>query len=965
MRVLVLPEVLHDGEVHKLSIDKSGEKLLSGGKDGSLNLWDIPTLTKACKAALSDIKSELEMLQPMKTYQYDDSMIVTFIWSPIDSDTFVTGDANGRIHLSLNHQHKLLFPTNGSCSQIVDITWSSDGRLILWSSQDGKVHIYDLTKDTYQELTTLFNSEKLVVQQSVTFDPNNKYLATLGTDSILHIYQYRYEKSNYQFKVQNRITRFMNNTNSHLIYNRISWSSNGEFLLIPSAKKNNITLITLISRTTNWDTVLNLAGHNANCEVVRFNPQFFCDTRGDGFQSDDDMASKYFQPALVIASGGTDKTLAVWNSNNDSPLFVLKNLVTQSIVDICWDKTGYNLFLASMDGHITVVTFEENELGEKETNKSLFEVKEIPETKAFNSKQETVNPRSRSSNTVEVLDQKDAKLVLETEDTVDISEQTTTKATESSISNQEHHSFVPKVLSSTDMNHSNNIEDILSSAMEERLQSLFKVKPTSNGTSNIITELINISGSSNKFDITKQNITNKNGKKRIQPMLVSNNNNNTPLIVPNSPRKKLIQSSKDVMEYEQPSYNISNSMLKQLKRQKVGEESNKKSKRELEATKFLGSPVINPNVTFAKTRLATPKVRYNFSLSSKVQQSDNFILDIKNGSGNEEEPSRITYFKKSKQVWCDFIPRYIHLATEGNTFWAISTNDGQVLTYSHSSGKRMLPPIILGSPLSFLESHGNYLMAITSIGELYVWDIVSKKLLLNSPLAINALLDANSKYQDEGLSRSNRISLCSVTSSGVPLITLTNGSGYLYNKDLGVWQIVTESWWAFGSHYWNSLSDSTKLGTLDDNSEADESLTALLEHKTNEEILKQTRTGRAKLFNKISKNILMKEGFESLENTVSLTHLENRILCCEILGETKDFREFFLTYVKRVCELGLKVKVFEVCNQLVKSENDDTWTDEVCGIKKYELLKEVVFSCSEIRDSQRIITHFAKKAGLL
>ena len=52
----------------------------------------------------------------------------------------------------------------------------------------------------------------------------------------------------------------------------------------------------------------------------------------------------------------------------------------------------------------------------------------------------------------------------------------------------------------------------------------------------------------------------------------------------------------------------------------------------------------------------------------------------------------------------------------------------------------------------------------------------------------------------------------------------------------------------------------------------EQSIIELLEHKTNEEILEKTRTGRGKYFNKISKNMLMKEGFESLENTISISH---------------------------------------------------------------------------------------------
>ena len=83
--------------------------------------------------------------------------------------------------------------------------------------------------------------------------------------------------------------------------------------------------------------------------------------------------------------------------------------------------------------------------------------------------------------------------------------------------------------------------------------------------------------------------------------------------------------------------------------------------------------------------------------------------------------------KKDKEIWCDFIPKYIQLATEGSNFWAVTTVDGTILTYSHVSGKRLLPSIVLGSPISFLESYDKYLMVVTCIGELYVWDMEIKK----------------------------------------------------------------------------------------------------------------------------------------------------------------------------------------------------------------------------------------------
>ena len=48
----------------------------------------------------------------------------------------------------------------------------------------------------------------------------------------------------------------------------------------------------------------------------------------------------------------------------------------------------------------------------------------------------------------------------------------------------------------------------------------------------------------------------------------------------------------------------------------------------MEPVKFIGSVILNPNTSFSKIRLATPKVRL-FQLKSKTDDDGVFILDIK------------------------------------------------------------------------------------------------------------------------------------------------------------------------------------------------------------------------------------------------------------------------------------------------------------------------------------------------
>ncbi|CUM49883.1 Protein HIR2 [Debaryomyces fabryi] len=983
MRVLVLPSVLHSGQIHSIDVNKNNSKILTSGLDKEINVWSLQEFIRLNTEENDKIKENLGKIEPLARITVHEDLVNIVKWCPQNEHVFASGDVQGKVYMHdiSKDTNELIFPfglKEERTSRVVDLSWSNDGRLLAWSTADSKIHIYDTEKATYQDLTSLSNLEKLTVQRSIAFDPTNSYLISMGDDTLIYLYQYQYEATtgNYQFRLINRISKLINKTSLNVDYKRISWSPDGEYVSVPTASKNQTSLISLLSRSNGWNNILSLVGHNLDCEVVQYSPKIYN-------YSDNTENPKLFN---VIATAGSDMTLVVWNTTKDKPIFILKEVSKKPIVDLCWDKTGSSLFVASLDGHLSIISFQPQELGNTisdELWEKLFEMGK-GSIKPFNEKSEqdsTASTKKGSHNTIDILDQKnsvnveeakakiitdganDSSSVTPEEDHID----TETSKQDSQINDKQVTNFVPDIIPAI-IEDAPKTQDILHSAMN---------------TTRISKPQKNVKEKSTKVALEKAKITTKNGKKRIQPMLISSTNENNSniavkkAVIPESNgSSSLMSSGKVLMEFDKPSYSVSDDLYKQNKRTKVQDEnSTKKLKRELEPVKFIGSVIVNPSTTFARIRLSIPKVRLNFQLSSTGEE--NCVFDVKNGLGNETKPSRITFFKKEKQIWCDFIPRFVQLVTEGSVFWAVSTADGQILTYSRTSGKKLLPPIILGSPLSFLESHGKFLMAVTSIGELFVWDIEQRKIHLQSNLSLSALLDLSNKYQEDGLSKSDNITMCSITNNGIPLLTLSNGTGYLFNRDLGVWQTISESWWAFGSHYWDSLGndDGSKpqsYGLFGDSN--DSSIVGLLEQKTNELILRKTRAGRGKYFNKISKNMLMKEGFENLENTISLSHLENRILCCELLGEFKDFHDFFIIYVKRICELGFKAKLFEVCDQLlgpselnstITGESEMKWSPEICGLKKHDLLKEVILSCAKNRDCQRILIHFGKKIGVV
>ncbi|KAI5956494.1 HIR2 [Candida jiufengensis] len=963
MKYLLLPQPFHDGEIHCLGINNNNTNLITGGIDNKINVWNLQQLLSISKLDSSVSKEnqcqQIERFQPSHTISCHDTTVNILKWLPNSTTKFISGDINGNIHFhdlqESNHKH--IFPfneeTTSKLSPLVDLTISRDGRLVSWSTNDEKIYVIDIERETFQELKPISN-ETPVIQRSLAFNNTTNYLVAVGDDTQINIFQYEYESSggSYKFRCINKITRFFSKNPINVKYKRISWSPDGELLSVPTATKGQTTLFSLISSTSNWTSRESLVGHDLSCEVVKFSPLIYSNKEND----EENLHN-------IIASSGSDKSFAVWNTSNASPLILLKDLVNNAqIYDLAWTDSDDIIFCTSA-GNLGIVSFEDHELGYKVEDSVVNKLKKFTTEKMrsldYRYEYDQLSGNRKIMAPLEFSDQNDA-IKIEDDKEEDKSTEKE-KETENDEVDQEDTTskgpIEPKIIKPTQPRDDTHTEITKKQTppIESRSSNTITTKPASKST--------------HEINLNKQKTTTKNGKRRIQPTLLTNNGSTSSStnFLKTTPAESISVTGKTSMEFDKPSYSVSDEFNRSKRRRE--EDSNgvvKKPKREMEPVKFIGSVIINPNTSFAKARLATPKVRFGFQLKSQ-SNDDLFTLDIRNGSGNETKPSRVTYFKKDKEIWCDFVPKLIQLACEGSVFWAIATIDGQILTYSHLSGKRLLPPIILGSPISYLESHGKFLMAVTSLGELYVWNLENKKIEVNC--SISGLLELGSKFQDDGLSKSDTITLCAITSLGIPLVTLSNGSGYLFNKDLGMWQTITESWWLFGSHYWDSADDGKKsiqsLNMFDD----EESILELLENKTNEEILRKTRTGRGKFFNKISKNMLMKEGFESLENTISISHLENRILCCELLSENKDLYKYFKIYVQRICELGFKAKLYEICDELLGPiDNDDEtneWNPKICGLNKRDLLKEVITLCSQYRDAQRVLYHFGNKIGMI
>lgn len=809
---------------------------------------------------------------------------------------------------------KLFKELKGAEKDVQDLAWAPDSSVIVAVGLDGTVVVW--SGSTF-ELLKKVEAHKSHVK-GVTFDPANMYFATASDDKTIKIVKCSQDATESNFSIEATISSPFVTSPLSTYYRRCSWSPDGNHIAAANAANGPVSTVTIINRDT-WDSEISLVGHDSPCEVASFCPRIFSlDKPTIGSKN---PGAKII---TVIATAGQDKTLALWNTLNSRPMLVAHNVAEKSITDITWAPDGSRLYACSLDGTIIAAIFEEGELGwvvPLEENVSMLTKHGLKEIKPV---EVTASDGSQKH---DERNQMDAILGLESSATLDNSDK-----------NLEPHSKVVKEHSET--------------------------KTKSNGK-------------------TQKTTITKDGRKRIAPTLLTTSDSS---IEPRTLARAIEDpptSKEDVIEMADPSKGLPpggvSALVIRPKRRASSEDQasglgDSKRFRYDNEPHYIRPALLSHSSDLSRIRLSVPKVRTYIKAS---HDKYNHVLEIRNSSSQEMEPTTITITSKGDVIFRDFLPKYGHLATgNGSTFWAASTEDGTLYLYS-PSGRRLVPGIILGCPLSFLECHDRYLMAVTCTGLLHVWDIETLE-AVHSSVSIAPLLDNEMNASEDGLVKGPSITQCGVTSKGKAIITLSNGDGFIYSSQMMTWLRISEAWWAFGSQYWGP-PHIDKARAHSDTSKDDASATgviSLIEHRTNQETMIKAG-GRAKYLQRMARNRRLKEGYENFERCTSTAHLENRVSAAIMAESGEELASFLKMYAVRLAAEGMGKRLEELCNELLgptvripnqqtpQQELSNKWSQTVCGIDKHELLKDIVLAVGKYREIQSVVVKYAHIVGVL
>lgn len=340
----------HTQAVNVARFNQKGDRIASGGDDGSLILWSL----------LNEIIKEFG--------EKEDDLLVES-WKA----------------------DKVL---RSSTSEIYDLAWSPDAQYIITGSMDNIARIYNTSSG--ELVYSLSNHSHYV--QGVCWDPRNEYFATQSADRSVIIYKVDHVNNAFSPLVYNRVIRWdipmMKHSNekdkfpqmktSYLyhpetlqsFFRRLTFSPDGSLLLTP------LGFYKLTEPSTQEDTVTNtiyiytraglkkgpvchIPGLKKPATVIRFSPKIY-QLQGD--------QSIFKLPYRMVFAVATHDSIILYNTQDLKPMGLVTNLHYSSITDCTWDLNGETLIISSADGFCSFVRFKKGAFGDV-----LHDVNEEPD----------------------------------------------------------------------------------------------------------------------------------------------------------------------------------------------------------------------------------------------------------------------------------------------------------------------------------------------------------------------------------------------------------------------------------------------------------------------------------------------------------------------------------------------------------------------------------------------------------
>ncbi|NXF81482.1 HIRA protein, partial [Sclerurus mexicanus] len=885
---------------------------------------------------------------------------------------------------------------------VMDVAWSPHDAWLASCSVDNTVVIWNAVKFP-EILATLKGHSGLV--KGLTWDPVGKYIASQADDRSLKVWR------TMDWQLETSITKPFDECGGTTHVLRLSWSPDGHYLVSAHAMNNSGPTAQIIERD-GWKTNMDFVGHRKAVTVVKFNPKIFKKKQKNG------SSTKSSCPYCCCAVGSKDRSLSVWLTCLKRPLVVIHELFDKSIMDISWTLNGLGILVCSMDGSVAFLDFSQDELGdplseEEKSNihqstygKSLAIMTEAqlsttiienPEMLKYQQRQQQQgDPKNTSirEGSGNATAPKVASMV-NGESLEDIRKNLLKKQVETRTADGRRR-ITPLCIAQLDTGdfstaffNSIPISGTLSGSMMSSQSNQQLMSLDSNAANSLNTSKPSVEPTAASIKPT-DDAANKDGvnatsasaapsassssvlttPSKIEPMkafdsrfterskatsgtAVVTNTNQTVVdrlkdqnLIKDSKPKDILESSSDSDE-KIPAVKPLSVPKRKLELEGETVEKKKKGRPRKDSRLVPVTLTVQSSAALASEKdaacisapalalkLPTPIPQKSFTL--QVSSDPSMYLEVENEmtAVGGSKLSRLKCNREGKE-WETVLTSRI-LAAAGSCEIVTVACEKRTLSVFSACGRRLLPPIILNTPISTLHCTGSCIMALTTAATLSVWDVHKQTAIVRDE-SLQTIFSGSDATVSQIL----------LTQHGIPVMSMSDGKAYCFNPSLSTWNLVSDKQ--------DSLAQCADFRTSLPSQEAMlcSGPLAVIQGRT-------SNSGRqaARLFS--MPHLVQQE--------TTLAYLENQIAAALMLQSSHEYRHWLLIYARYLVNEGFEYRLRELCKDLlgpVHYSAGSQWESTVMGLRKRELLKELLPVIGQNLRFQRLFTEYQEQLDIL
>uniref|UniRef100_A0A665U547 Protein HIRA n=1 Tax=Echeneis naucrates TaxID=173247 RepID=A0A665U547_ECHNA len=807
---------------------------------------------------------------------------------------------------------------------VMDVAWSPHDMWLASCSVDNTIVIWNARK--FPEMVTSLRGHTGLVK-GLTWDPVGKYIASQADDHSLKVWR------TVDWQMEANITKPFSECGGTTHVLRLSWSPDGQYLVSAHAMNNSGPTAQIVERD-GWKTNMDFVGHRKAVTVVKFNPKIFKKKQKNG------SSPKPSCPYCCCAVGSKDRSLSVWLTSLKRPLVVIHDLFDKSIMDISWTLTGLGMLVCSMDGTVAYLDFSLDELGdplsEEEKNsihqniygKSLAitsteaqlstTIIENPEMLKY--QQERQNSAQANSGPGSAGPESSApKLnsVMNGESLEDIRKNLLKKQVETRTADGRRR-ITPLCIAQLDTG-----TGFLSGAEAQprppaHLTSIQQHRQGPGGQQGRVCSVKSslLLTSASKIEPMKALDSRFTERSKATPGVIaaiSSTAGLTPLDRPKDPiiPPKDTKTKEDTSSDSEDKMAVINKNLTFGKRKPDllmdgGEVVEKKKKGRPRKDK-MATTITQP---FTQVEVAAPPAPVAVLKLPTPSTQKAFSLQV------SMEPS-------------------VFLEVENEVSLVAGSKLSQ-LRCSRDGWEAPPTPVCTHMRASSLHCSAHFVMALTAGATLSVWDVHKQKALVKNESLLTILTGADTT-----------VSQSLLTQQGVPVIGLSNGKSYCFSSSLETWTLIADK----GDSLVQCADFRSCLSTHD----APVSSGPLA-------VMQGRNLNAGRLASRLSSTP------HHLQQSMTLAFLENQLASALTLQSATEYRYWLLIYARFLVNEGSEYRLRELCKELlgpVHKSAATAWEPTALGLRKRELLREVLPVIGENLRFQRLFTEYQDQLELL